>query len=282
VSTQTLTHALDEQVRRFSRALGRARRGDATGVHQGRVASRRIREVLPLVASIDETRARRIRRGVRRVAAALGVVRELDVTRDLLADRAHTHAWHPVVVMRVRQTLEAERQARHADFVDALRRVGSTALLRELRRVVADTPSVGVATYHQALGTRRRKRSAALAAALRALGTLYVPDRLHVVRLCAKKLRYSLETERAVRRVAVARDIKTLTGMQEELGGLHDLQMLQDWLRRLGRDVGGDRATHGQLRRMGADLERECRAMHAHVVANVPTWRALAQRTEQR
>ena len=89
MSTLRLTHALAEQVRRFSRALGRARRGDPTGVHQGRVASRRIREMLPLVAAADETRARRTRRDVRRVAAALGAVRELDVTLGLLADRAN-------------------------------------------------------------------------------------------------------------------------------------------------------------------------------------------------
>ncbi len=127
VSTATLTHALDEQVRRFSRALVRARRGDPTGVHKGRVASRHIREILPLIAAADETQSRRA------------------------------------------------RQDRQKDVVEVLRRTGTTALMRR-----------------------------------------------------AKKLRYSLETERAVHRAAVARDIKTLTRMQEELGALHDVQMVAD------------------------------------------------------
>ena len=282
MSTLRLTHALAEQVRRFSRALGRARRGDPTGVHQGRVASRRIREMLPLVAAADETRARRTRRDVRRVAAALGAVRELDVTLGLLADRATRHAWHPVVVTRVHQQLEGARLERQKDVVDALRRVGTPALLRDLRRSAAGAARGGVAACHQALAERRRERAGALADALQALGTLYVPDRLHEVRLCAKKLRYSLETERAIRLAAVARDIKTLSGMQEELGALHDVQMLQDWLRRLGRDIGGDRATQAQLRRMGVELEGECRAMHAQVVADAPAWLKLARRLEQR
>jgi len=281
VSTQRLAQALDEQLRRFSRALGRARRGDTAGVHQGRVASRRIREMLPLITSVDQNRERRTRRDVRRIAAALGAVRELDVSIGLLADAAARHAWDLVVVDRVRHSLETIRQERHADVVEVLRRAGPAALLRELRRSAAGAALGTAAACRKVMTRRRRDRAGALAAALRALGTLYVPDRLHEVRLCAKKLRYSLETERAVRLAAVARDIKTLTGMQTELGALHDVQMLQDWLRRLGRDIGGDRATQSQLRRMGVELEGECRAMHAQVVAKAPAWLDLAHRLER-
>ena len=77
MSGQRLTLAMAEQVQRFTRALARARRGEPTGVHQARVASRRIREILPLVetwelAGEDESqRHRRRLKDVRRVAAAL-------------------------------------------------------------------------------------------------------------------------------------------------------------------------------------------------------------------
>ncbi|MEO6224219.1 MAG: CHAD domain-containing protein, partial [Vicinamibacterales bacterium] len=103
MSEQRLTLAMAEQVRRFAHALGRARRGEASGVHQARVASRRIREILPLVetwelSGEDESQRRR-RRGkdVRRVAAALGAVRELDVTMDLLSAASIRHTWQPAV-----------------------------------------------------------------------------------------------------------------------------------------------------------------------------------------
>ena len=267
-----------EQVQRFAHALGRARRGEATGVHQARVASRRIREILPLVetwelAGEDEShRHRRRVKDVRRVAAALGAVRELDVTMDLLSAASIRHAWQPAVVAEVRAALEADRASRLDDLLDAMRRVGPRPLLRDLRRATAGKPPEGSA-LQQAMNVRRQGRATLLAATVQALGTLYVPDRLHAVRLAAKKLRYSLETQRAVRRAAVARDIRTLTAIQQQLGDLHDLQVLQDRLR------GNPRQAHRtELRRMNADIERECRALHARILAKVPAWLKMADR----
>jgi CHAD domain-containing protein len=49
-------------------------------VHQARVASRRLREALPVLrASVHQSRLGRVRRQVRRMTRALGPVRELDV-----------------------------------------------------------------------------------------------------------------------------------------------------------------------------------------------------------
>lgn len=238
--------------------------------------------MLPLVGGAaaapagGERRGRRTRRDVRRIASALGAVRELDVTLGLLADEEAKYAWNPAAVARLRRALDAERRARHAAFIEALRETGSRALLRGLRRAVA-----GMSGEADALGrkldARRRKRAASLALTLRDLGTLYVPDRLHAVRLAGKKLRYSLETERAVRRSAVARDIRTLTAMQEHLGRLHDVQVLQDRLH-----AGTRGADAPESSRMAADLERECRALHARVIKRAPAWLALAERIAER
>lgn len=270
-----------EQVQRFAKALGRARRGEPTGVHQARVASRRIREILPLVETWElaaqegnDGPPRRRRRGkdVRRVAAALGSVRELDVTLGLLAAAALRHGWQPDVVTEVAAGLEADRVTRLSDLRDAVDHVGAVSFMRDLRRIAAGQAPAGTA-LQVAMNTRRQGRASALAATLRALGTLYVPDRLHAVRLAAKKLRYSLETQRAVRRAAVARDIRTLSAMQEELGQLHDLQILQDRLRSVPRQ-----AHRAELRRMNADIERECRAFHARIIAKVQAWLKMADR----
>lgn len=270
MSAERLTRALAEQVRRFAQALGRARRGDVTGVHQARVASRRIREILPLVD------ARRLNKDVRRVASGLGGVRELDVTRGFLLAAAERHNWRPALVDEVAAGLEADRVRRHAEFVEVLQRIGSRTLLRSLRRAVAETRPDDE-TLETELNARLRKRAAELASSLRELGTLYVPDRLHAVRLAAKKLRYSLEARRDVHRAAVAGDIRTLTNMQEHLGQLHDLQMLQARLRSASRD-----ADRGEVRRMIADLERECRALHARVVARSQAWLRMADRITRR
>ena len=277
MSAHRLTQAMAEQLQRFTRALARARRGEPTGVHQARVASRRIREILPLVETwelVDEADPphRRRRKDVRKIAAALGAVRELDVTMGLLTTASIEYAWPPEIVEEVRADLEADRTKRLDDLLDAIERVGQRALLRDLRQATSGkAPDRG--KLDLAMSARRQSRASLLAATLEALGTLYVPDRLHAVRLAAKKLRYSLETQRAVRRSAVARDIRALTGMQEQLGHLHDLQILQDRLRSTPRQ-----AHRLELRRMIADLELECRALHARILGKVQSWIEMAER----
>jgi CHAD domain-containing protein len=280
MAAHRLTEAMDEQVRRFTRALGRARRGEPRGVHQARVASRRIREILPLVETWeledeDDPPRRPRRKDVRRIAAALGAVRELDVTVGVLTSSAIAYAWMPEIVDEVRAGLEADRVKRLEELLDAIEHVGARTFLHDLRRSTAGK-APDRATLNQAMTARRQSRAALLAATLQALGTLYVPDRLHAVRLAAKKLRYSLETQRAVRRSAVARDIRVLAGMQEQLGHLHDLQILQDRLRAIPRQ-----AAATELRRMIADLELECRALHARVMTKVQSWLQMADRLSE-
>ena len=266
-----------EQVQRFTRALGRARRGEPTGVHQARVASRRIREILPRVETWelvdeDDPPHRRRRKDVRKIAAALGAVRELDVTQGLLTTASIEYAWPSEIVAEIRAGLEADRAKRLDELLEAMEHVGQRSLLKDLRQATTGkAPDRG--KLDQAMSARRQSRASLLAATLQALGTLYVPDRLHAVRLAAKKLRYSLETQRAVRRSAVARDIRVLTGMQEQLGHLHDLQILQDRLRLIPRPT-----NRPELRRMNADLELECRALHARVLAKVQSWIQMADR----
>lgn len=278
VGAHKLTDAMTEQVQRFARALSLAQRGEPTGVHQARVASRRIREILPIVETwefVDEesaARPRRRRKDVRRVAAALGDVRELDVTLRVLAEAAARHEWQPDVVAAVSEGLSSDRTSRLVDLKDALEHVGARTFVRDLRRAAEGRPPKGV-VLEVAMRMRRQARASELAATLRALGTLYVPDRLHAVRLAAKKLRYSLETQRAVKRAAVAREIRVLTGIQEELGYLHDLQVLQDRLRSVARQ-----AHRAELRRMNADIERECRALHARIITRAQAWLKMADR----
>ena len=64
-----------------------AARGETRAIHRARTASRRLRELLPIVdAAAPDAGARRLRREARRLTRALGPVRELDVAIDVLAD----------------------------------------------------------------------------------------------------------------------------------------------------------------------------------------------------
>ena len=61
-------------------ALPAAASGDVTSVHRARVASRRLREVLPVLAeAADSDALDRAGQQVRRITQALGPIRELDV-----------------------------------------------------------------------------------------------------------------------------------------------------------------------------------------------------------
>ena len=63
------------------RHLPSAIAGDDRGVHQARVASRRLREAVPvLAAGLKHSKAGKASRKIRRLTRALGTVRELDVT----------------------------------------------------------------------------------------------------------------------------------------------------------------------------------------------------------
>ena len=175
--------------------------------------------------------------------------------------------------------LDADRRDRHAKLVDILHRVRTRTLLRDVRRTAAGP--MGDARQHrwnETLDRRRGARAAALASRLRELSTLYVPDRLHAVRLAAKKLRYTLELERTVRRSAATADLRTLEAIQERLGELHDLQVLLDRLREVKRHAGLSRTVIAELPCMRMDIERECRSQHAQVVSRIPVWLRLAER----
>ena len=78
---------LNQRLTTLVDAMPAAQAGDMRSVHQARVATRRLREALPVLrVSVDGDEITRVRRQVRRMTRALGPVRELDVA---LAPGAH-------------------------------------------------------------------------------------------------------------------------------------------------------------------------------------------------
>ena len=77
------TVLLLRRARELERQLPLAIEGKDTGVHMARVASRRLREAVPVLAG--DTKARRkAERKIRKLTQALGTVREMDVTVQIL------------------------------------------------------------------------------------------------------------------------------------------------------------------------------------------------------
>src|SRR4030095_13773283 len=87
MATSPRSDLLDARLDRFTRMLQGLEEGDVRALHRTRVASRRLREILP-VLELDPDGARRLGRRLRKVTERLGVVRELDVL-TLLVEELH-------------------------------------------------------------------------------------------------------------------------------------------------------------------------------------------------
>jgi CHAD domain-containing protein len=268
---------LERRARALRRHLSSAVAGDYTGVHQARVATRRLREAVPvLTAGVKGTKARKAGRKIRRLTRALGTVRELDVTLRILDELADRPDIPRSAVDDLRAHVIATRDRRRALMLERLEEVNSEKLGRRLKNV-ADALSACPETWRVALAARLLTRSKRLQDAVSAAGRIYVPEPLHQVRIAAKKLRYALEIadELGVRDVRPL--VRTLKRAQTTLGRLHDLQVLQQHV----ADVQGHAglrhgATMAGLDAMSRALEGECRRLHARYLAAAPALLELA------
>lgn len=247
-------------------AMPAAQAGDETSVHQARVASRRLREALPVLgARADEHALGRVQRKVRRITRALGPVRELDVTLSLLAELEGKGAAPQRAISRVRAAVVEERQKRRAEMLTEL----TPSRLNKLRKRLVQ---VATPEAHPVVPRNARTESIAqsvlrarnLKAAIDRAGGIYLADRLHRVRIEAKKLRYALEIQRELTRARSMSGLARLKTQQDLLGRMHDLEILIDRARQAQAALSPrDRRGMSELTRLIRVLEDECREGHA-------------------
>jgi CHAD domain-containing protein len=250
----------------LGRALPAARKGDVNGVHQARVATRRLREALPLLA--NRRLGRKLRKQVRRVTRGLGPVRELDVALMTL-DQIHASGDAPEGgVRRLRDVIGEERGRL---LVEMIRRIDRFDLKKLQKKALADrSPEAsgkggtraGRKPLEQA-DARTARRSEDVRAAIDNAAGIYLADRLHAVRIAVKKLRYAMEIARELRASRAQARLRTLRRVQDLLGRMHDLEVLIARTRAL-QSTGTlrDLKLSGELDRLVRFLETECRLLH--------------------
>jgi CHAD domain-containing protein len=109
------------RLRALADSLPAVLEAEAEGVHKARVASRRVREALPVVlAQAPPGRSARLRRSFRRVTRALGPLREMDVTLHLLDDVTSGEEHASPVLVQLRERLEREREVRRQQMLARL------------------------------------------------------------------------------------------------------------------------------------------------------------------
>jgi CHAD domain-containing protein len=249
----------------LSRTLPGARKGDVQAVHQARVATRRIREALPLVARGRTGKS--LKKSVRKLTRALGPVRELDVALMNLDQLRNSGDVSEAAIARLRQLITEERQRLGAEMVRLISHFNLEKFQKRAVEAVAHGPepsgSRDPRRVAAALG-RAARRAEGLRAAIDNAAGIYLPDRLHQVRITVKKLRYALEIAQDLSGSRATARVRTLKRVQDLLGRMHDLEMLIARTRAVqGRSEASNLSLSADLDRLVRRLENECRRLHA-------------------
>ena len=267
-------------LQRLSRAMQRhvpaAIGGDDRGVHQARVTSRRLREAVPVFSTgLTGSKAGKARRKIRKVTRALGTVRELDVTVQLLDELARSPSISRDAVEDVRARVMKERDARRKLMIERLERVNIDKLDSRLASVGTALDEATSEPWRKALAARLLTRSRRLLEAMTEAGHMYAPDRLHAVRIAAKKLRYGLELAADSGLRQAAPHVRTIKRAQDMLGKLHDLQVLQAHVAAVQAEPRTGRPREA-LEDFIRHIEDQCRLLHGRYVASSVALREAA------
>jgi CHAD domain-containing protein len=206
---------------------------DRECVHRMRVASRRLRSVLPLFATaLSRQTCTRWRKQLRRVTRVLGAARDTDVqiayVQQFLHDRAS--AEEQIGVERVLLRLEQRRQALQEPVVKAIERFAARQLAEEmeerLNQVVSQSESYGVDVPGRRVYRRTRKGILKRLNAFEAFAP-YVAQpecvkELHAMRIAAKRLRYIMQALAPLYPDELAEPVQAARLCQTKLGDIHD------------------------------------------------------------
>jgi CHAD domain-containing protein len=204
---------------------------DSEDIHQMRVATRRLRASLQVVEGVyDHELVRRYRRGLRRIAQALGAVRDGDVFlehvrayRDRLPDSDRARLGRLIEAVsaergRARQQLLADLQAKRyhnfkRDFAEFLTTPGAGTL---------GSPDPGIAERVRDFAGSAIWRRYELWRAYEVALPNAANETLHQARIAGKRFRYTLEFFAEALGKPVDLALGPLIALQENLGALQD------------------------------------------------------------
>ena len=266
----TRSELLKRRLDRFTRVLDGLEHGEVRALHRARVASRRLRELVPML-QLDHGLSKKLSRRLRKVTTRLGVVRELDVLLMLIDELHVSRRDHGTALGRVGVAVSKDRdQARRKLFarlpVTEMRRLADklARAAAALQLLEAASSKSASRNWKGALETRVAGRAVRLSADMQDAGALYLPERLHAVRIALKKLRYAAELSNEIAGRRSDADIRTLKRGQDLLGRMHDLQVLIDRVRQLQASLAPPSvAVWRDLDALMEMLEDDCRRLHA-------------------
>lgn len=272
--------SLQKRVDVFAHKARRIYDDDVEALHRTRIASRRLRELFP-VLRLEARAVRKLDRRLRKVSKQLGTVRDVDVLMSLIDALYRERGYSKSALEAVKTAAEEKQKIAREKLQAKLPPEKLQKVTRRLKRLVkhlsidetsghVSRPRLAKATVW-ALEARATRRATTVVDAITAAGTVYAPVPLHHVRIALKKLRFALELKAEVARQPARREIAALKTSQDLLGRLHDLQVLLDQARDMQASrLESDPAAWRDLGSLMRALERDCRKLHARYVRNAP------------
>ena len=271
---------LKDRLRPLRRSLGGVSRGRPSAIHSARIATRRLRELVPLLGlgrSSTREIVRRLRQGGRRLGAVRDVHTQLLLADELLAlERAGG-----ALLRRLRDNLAHESARRHARLANRKLELRLEKAMKLLRKAAdrADERKPDRANLVESVPALVERRIRNLRESLERVGTFYQPDALHRVRIAAKRLRYAAEVAADATGTPGAADIRLLKRTQDVLGKLRDAQVLLEHLRAEEQVAGAaDAATSEECARLASLLDTRGRQLHARFLRERPALLELCDR----
>jgi CHAD domain-containing protein len=280
-----LRRVFDKRHRALEKHLAAALEGDGKAVHQARVATRRLREALPVVgAGLDEKNVRKLRRRMRKLTCLFGAVRQCDVAIGMLEQHVTQGLVTAPAAELVHAVLQQERDAARATLTESL---DEQKVARWMHDVEFFNEQLGQphftadSSWRIVLARRLLSRSEALRVAMNEAGMLFVSERLHAVRKALKRMRYSVELASELGGRKLDAMLSELKDGQDTLGELHDTDVLMAYVDRAKETAPpADAAVHASLESLLTKLEAERHTLHASYLTHQPHLLVLVDRIQ--
>lgn len=212
---------------------------DPEGVHQARVATRRLRSDLRTFRPLlDAEWAIALRDELGWLADVLGRVRDGDVLLERMRGRVEVLPEARLKdAARILATLERDRDAAHAELMETLRGERYLALLNRLVEasrepallVEARAPAADVVP---ALVTRPWR---SLVRSVKRISDAAPNEQLHAIRIRTKRVRYATEAVAPIVGKTARSFAAAAAELQDVLGDLNDTVVAEEWLRTWAR-----------------------------------------------
>ena len=219
---------------------------DPEGVHQARVATRRLRSDLRTFGPLlDADWAGLLRAELSWLADELGKVRDADVLggrlRSALAQRPDIDSGAANALLRA---LQSQREQHRAALLGHLGDARAIELFEHLTDAAANPRTTPAAERRarKVLPQLVDKSWRRMRRAVEALPGEPTDEELHQIRILAKRVRYATEAVRPAAGRQAAQFAVAAAAIQEALGALNDAAVAEEWLGTVGTRLGGPAA----------------------------------------